>query len=84
MSLSGVQIYTAFNRPGVDPFYPAKYGGVRFPASVLIDDVDHCLAHPSPHGSLHYHSASPCLANIAEYEALMHTDYDGDPVETMI
>jgi len=50
------------NRLNVDPFFPASYGGLRFPANAK-EDVDQCLCHPQFSGTLHYHVASPCITD---------------------
>ena len=42
---TGVLIMSGVSIEGVDPFYPAKYGSVSDPASV-VERVDSCLAHP--------------------------------------
>lgn len=48
----------------VDPLYPAVYGTVTNAASA-IEYFDACLMHPNNNNVLHYHAASPCIANSA-------------------
>ena len=45
IATTGVQIWNGLSIEGVDPFYPAKYGTVRFPED-NVEQVDQCLAHP--------------------------------------
>lgn len=46
----------------VDPLYPAVYGSLTNKTSAL-EYFDSCLIHPNANGVMHYHAASPCLAN---------------------
>ena len=39
VAVSGVAIYNGISAEGTDPFYPAKYGAVRFPDDV-VEKVD--------------------------------------------
>lgn len=64
VSTTGVLMFTAMSAENVDPFYPAVYGHVTDPDSV-VEKVDWCLAHPQVQGVFHYHSASICQANSA-------------------
>jgi len=52
----------------VDPLYPAVYGSVTNTQSAL-EYFDACLMHPNANGVLHYHAASPCLANSNLYSS---------------
>lgn len=45
VATTGVLIFSAISGEGVDPFYPAAYGSVTDPDSV-VEAVDWCLAHP--------------------------------------
>lgn len=62
VSTTGVLIMNGISAEGVDPFYPAQYGTVTDPDSV-VEKVDWCLAHPQNQGIFHYHIASPCQGN---------------------
>lgn len=62
MATSGVIIYNAASLNSVDPLYPAIYGSVTNIASAY-EYFDACLMHPNANGVLHYHAASPCLAD---------------------
>ena len=49
IATTGVQIYNAISGEGTDPFYPAKYGKVKFADDGEgVEKVDQCLAHPMP------------------------------------
>ena len=64
VAVSGVQIYNAIGGEGTDPFYPAKYGKVKFVDDMEgVEKVDQCLAHPSPFGHFHYHTPSVCIGD---------------------
>lgn len=45
VAITGVLIFNSISGEGVDPFYPAAYGSVTDPDSV-IEKVDWCIAHP--------------------------------------
>lgn len=62
VAITGVLIFNSISGEGVDPFYPAAYGSVTDPDSV-VEKVDWCIAHPQVTGIFHYHSAATCAAN---------------------
>lgn len=62
IAITGVMLFNAISGEGVDPFYPAVYGKVKDPSSV-VERVDVCLAHPQVHGLFHYHTPSTCIGD---------------------
>ena len=84
IAVTGVQIYNAIGGEGTDPFYPAKYGKVKFADDGEgVEKVDQCLAHPMQLGIFHYHTPSPCVANREHYESMLGWGYKGDIVERL-
>ena len=67
VATSGVMLFSALSNKNVDPFYPAVYGDVIVPDED-VEPVDWCLAHPQTAGLFHYHSASTCVVDAANYE----------------
>jgi hypothetical protein len=61
-----VILYNAVSLNSVDPLYPAVYESVTNISSAL-EYFDACLMHPNANGVLHYHAASPCLADNTLY-----------------
>ena len=57
---TGTLIMSGLSIEGVDPFYPAAYGSVTDPSSV-VEKTDNCLAHPQVAGIFHYHTATNCI-----------------------
>ena len=45
VATTGSLLFSSISGEGVDPFYPAKYGSVTDPDSV-VEKVDACLQHP--------------------------------------
>jgi len=81
VATSGSLLFSSISAEGVDPFYPAKYGSVTDPDSV-VEKVDSCLQHPQPDGIFHYHTVPACGPNLKNQEALL--DNKTEPVIDVI
>ena len=82
IAVSGVQIFNGLSAEIVDPFAPAKYADVLFPAE-NVESVDACLAHPQAAGIFHYHVAPTCIPDKATWEPLLEDRNAGaTPIES--
>lgn len=70
VATTGSLLFSSISGEGVDPFYPAKYGKVTDPTTV-VEKVDACLQHPQPDGIFHYHSVPLCGPGLTTQEALL-------------
>ncbi len=65
IAINNVMLFTSISAEGVDPYFPAAYGSVTDPSSV-VESVDNCLGHPQGQGAFHHHSISPCMTDISD------------------
>lgn len=78
VAVSGVLVFNAFSLYNVDPFYPATFvnsNAFVTNADSAKESADYCIAHPTPTGNFHYHSASPCTYTTASFQS---GGYSGD------
>jgi hypothetical protein len=79
IAVSGVMIFNGIGGSGVDAFYPAVFVNdktVVTDAASNLETADYCLAHPSPNGDYHYHTASMCALDSSMFQ--FGAEYGGD------
>lgn len=79
VAISGVMIFNGIGGSGVDAYYPAVYISdktIIMDPTAEVEGADYCLAHPSPTGQFHYHTASFCAYDSSFWQ--FGSDYQGD------
>jgi len=74
-------LFNSISGEGADPFYPVATAS---DPDATAEKVDWCQAHPQIAGIFHYHSASPCIADAATYEAKLATGRNTDDIKTQM